>query len=65
MRVFQAERKRIPKTDDSLADDAGCCEPISDNLSTGALAAVDRMAADKFRLLQTLVYYHLFLRVFL
>jgi hypothetical protein len=29
MRVFQAERKRIPKTEDSLADDPVRCEPFS------------------------------------
>ena len=29
MRVFQRERKRIPKTKDWLADDAVTCKPIS------------------------------------
>jgi hypothetical protein len=29
MRVFHAERKRIPKTEDSLADDAVLSEPLS------------------------------------
>jgi hypothetical protein len=29
MRVFHAADERIPKTEDSLADDAVCCEPVS------------------------------------
>jgi hypothetical protein len=47
MRVFHAEKKRIPKTEDSLADEAVRGEPVSAVCQpVDTLAAVDKAVVD-------------------